>query len=605
MRPGSALDRAAGERGNSAYFPDRVVPMLPEGLSNGWCSLKPGEERGCLAVHMWIDKTGNKLRHRFERGLMRSAARLTYSRVQAARDGQADELTGPLMEPVIAPLYGAFRALLAARLERGALDLDLPERQVVIGKDGRIERIIPRARLDSHRLIEEFMIAANVSAAETLEQKKTLCMYRVHDEPAAEKVETLRDFLASLGYKLAKGQVLRPRHFTQILEKAASTPHSQLVSEVILRSQAQAVYAPDNRGHFGLALRRYAHFTSPIRRYGDLLVHRGLIASLGLGPDGLSAGATQAHFARLGEHISMTERRADAAERDAEDRFIAAYLAAKVGASFAGRISGVTRFGLFVTLEETGADGLVPISNAALGLLHPRGGPPPADRTRERDCLRIGRQGRGAAGGSRHGDGRPHLRAFGGGRPRTAGKRPRPALSDAGRQPPRRQGQSAALAPLRGDPPGKPSLRFPLDFPLGLLSGARRGNGRARGGLAAMNEIWANFRPVADFAAEFLVQSKHSALLIVRHIGRIQSLDGLVAGNLRRLRLRVARGPHGRIGKRIHGLGECARVRQPCRRRGNSESDHRARAFLSSSPWSSGSPLAASRPTPRMAPSWQ
>ncbi|MGO8869444.1 MAG: ribonuclease R [Alphaproteobacteria bacterium] len=362
VRPASALDRAASERGNSAYFPDRVVPMLPEALSNGWCSLKPGEERGCLAVHMWIDKAGNKLRHRFERGLMRSAARLTYGRVQAARDGQADELTGPLVELVIAPLYGAFHALLAARLKRGALDLDLPERQVVIGEDGRIERIIPRARLDSHRLIEEFMIAANVSAAETLEQKKTLCMYRVHDEPAAEKIEALRDFLATLGYKLAKGQVLSPRHFTQILEKAASTPHSQLVSEVILRSQAQAVYGPDNRGHFGLALRRYAHFTSPIRRYGDLLVHRGLIASLGLGPDGLSAGATQAHFARLGEHISMTERRADAAERDAEDRFIAAYLAAKVGASFAGRISGVTRFGLFVTLEETGADGLVPIS---------------------------------------------------------------------------------------------------------------------------------------------------------------------------------------------------------------------------------------------------
>ena len=362
VRPGDALDRSASERGNSAYFPDRVVPMLPEALSNGWCSLKPDEERGCLAVHIWIDAGGQKLRHRFERGLMRSAARLTYTSAQAAHEGEADAATAPLAHKVIAPLYGAYHALMKARLERGALDLDLPERQVVIGEDGHIERIVPRARLDSHRLIEEFMIAANVCAAETLEEKRTLCMYRVHDEPAAEKIDALREFLASLGYKLAKGQVLAPRHFTHILEKAAGTPHSQLVSEVVLRSQAQAVYSPDNHGHFGLALRRYAHFTSPIRRYSDLLVHRGLIAALGLGPDGLAPTVPPALFARLGEHISMTERRADAAERDAEDRFVAAFLVPKVGASFAGRVSGVTRFGLFVTLAETGADGLVPIS---------------------------------------------------------------------------------------------------------------------------------------------------------------------------------------------------------------------------------------------------
>ncbi len=362
VRPGSPLDRAAGERGNSAYFPDRVVPMLPEALSNGWCSLKPGEERGCLAVHMWIDKEGDKLRHRFERGLMRSAARLTYARTQDAHDGRGDDATAPLAETVIAPLYGAFEALLKARLRRGALDLDLPERQIVIGADGHIDRIVPRPRLDSHRLIEEFMIAANVAAAETLEERRTLCMYRVHDEPAPEKIDALREFLAGLGYKLAKGQVLRPQHFTQILDKAAGTPESRLVSEVVLRSQAQALYSPENHGHFGLALRRYAHFTSPIRRYPDLLVHRGLISALGLGTDGLPQGLTEAVFARLGEHTSMTERRADAAEREAEDRFTAAYLASRVGASFAGRISGVTRFGLFVTLEETGADGLIPIS---------------------------------------------------------------------------------------------------------------------------------------------------------------------------------------------------------------------------------------------------
>jgi ribonuclease R len=359
VRPADPLDKAAGERGNSTYFPDRVVPMLPEAISNGWCSLRPGEERGCMAVHIWIDADGNKLRHRFVRGVMRSAARLTYEQVQAARDGRPDALTAPL-ESAIASLYGAYRALLAARIARGALDLDLPERQVILGEHGHIDRILPRARLDSHRLIEEFMIAANVSAAEALEEKRTVCMYRVHDAPAPDKIESLREFLASLGYKLAKGQVLRPKHFTQILDRAAGTPHAQLVSQVVLRSQAQAVYSPDNIGHFGLALRRYAHFTSPIRRYADLLVHRALVSALRFGPDGLPAGA-EAAFESIGEHISMTERRSDAAERDAQDRFVAAFLAARVGASFEGRISGVTRFGLFVTLNDTGADGLVPI----------------------------------------------------------------------------------------------------------------------------------------------------------------------------------------------------------------------------------------------------
>jgi len=360
VRPGDALDRAARERGNSVYFPDRVVPMLPEGISNGWCSLKPHEERGCLAVHIWIDAQGNKRRHRFERGLMRSAARLTYTRAQAAQDGRPDEETAPLMERVIAPLYGAFRALLQARNARGALDLDLPERQVILGPDGRIDRIVPRPRLDSHRLIEEFMIAANVCAAETLEERRTPVMYRVHDQPAPDKIDGLREFLVSLGYKLAKGQVLMPKHFTQILDKVAGTPYSRLVSEVVLRSQAQAVYSPSNLGHFGLALRRYAHFTSPIRRYSDLLVHRGLVSALRLGPGGLPENAG-ASFVETGEHISMTERRAAAAERDAQDRFVAGFLASRVGASFAGRINGVTRFGLFVTLDQTGADGLVPI----------------------------------------------------------------------------------------------------------------------------------------------------------------------------------------------------------------------------------------------------
>jgi len=361
VRPGSALDRAAFERGNSCYLPDRVVPMLPEALSNDLCSLRPNEERGCLAVHLWIGRDGALIRHRFERALMRSAARLTYEQVQAARDGRPDEETAPLLDTVIAPLYAAFERLWEARQRRGTLDLDLPERRVLLDDEGKVKAIVPRERLDSHKLIEEFMICANVAAAESLEAKGVPCMYRVHDQPADDKLEALREFLEGIGYNLAKGQVLKPDHFTRILKKAEGTPESQLVSEVILRSQAQAVYAPENLGHFGLALRRYAHFTSPIRRYADLIVHRALIRAHGLGPGALD-DETVARMADAGEHISMTERRAAAAERDAIDRYTASYLSAHVGAVFSGRITGVTRFGLFVRLDESGADGLVPAS---------------------------------------------------------------------------------------------------------------------------------------------------------------------------------------------------------------------------------------------------
>jgi ribonuclease R len=361
VQPDDALDRAAYRRGNSVYFPDRVVPMLPEALSNGLCSLKPREERPCLAVHLWIDADGHKRRHRFVRGLMRSAARLTYEQVQAARDGFPDDLTSPLADPVIAPLYGGFAALLRARERRGTLELDLPERRVLLGPDGKVAAIEPRQRLDSHRLIEEYMIAANVAAAETLEHRRQPAMYRVHDAPDPAKIEALRTFLATLGLRLARGQLIRPATFTRLLADAARTPYASMVNELVLRSQSQAVYSPENLGHFGLALARYAHFTSPIRRYSDLLVHRGLISGLGLGEDGLPPGA-EAEFPAIGAHISSTERRAAAAERDAVDRFTAAFLAERVGEIFAGRITGVTRFGLFVALDETGADGLVPVS---------------------------------------------------------------------------------------------------------------------------------------------------------------------------------------------------------------------------------------------------
>jgi ribonuclease R len=361
VRPADAIDRCAHERGNSVYFPDRVVPMLPEALSNDLCSLRPGEDRACLAAELWIDAAGKTLRHRFVRGLMRSAARLTYEQVQRARDGTSDATTGSLVDTVVTPLYGAYAALPQARAKRGTLDLDLPERQVVLDRAGRVASVAPRPRYHSHRLIEEFMIAANVAAAETLTRRRRPCMYRVHDAPDAAKLEALRDFLDGLGYRLAKGQITKPRHFMRILEWAAGRPEALLINQVVLRSQSMAFYGPEDHGHFGLALRRYAHFTSPIRRYADLLVHRSLIGALGLGDGGLDEGAPAA-FAEVGEHISATERRADAAERDAMDRYMAAFMADKTGADFAGWINGVTRFGLFVTLDETGADGLVPVS---------------------------------------------------------------------------------------------------------------------------------------------------------------------------------------------------------------------------------------------------
>jgi ribonuclease R len=360
VRPGSALDQAAGIRGNSVYFPDRVVPMLPEALSNGWCSLRPDEDRGCLFVDMRIDRSGRKTSHVFGRGLMRSAARMTYEDVQAAEDAHEEVVQGGRRLPLV-HLYAAFRALLAARQERGTLDLDLPERKVVLDAEGRVTSVAPRPRLDSHRLIEEFMVLANVAAAEELERLHAPCMYRVHAPPSDEKLDALRGFLSSLGISLPPGNQLHPRDFDRVLRRYAGTPESQLVSEVILRSQSQAAYSPDNIGHFGLALPRYAHFTSPIRRYADLLVHRSLIKGLRLGRDGLPVDQAEA-LPEIGERITETERRAQLAERDAIDRYLTSFMADRIGGRFEARISGVTRFGLFVTVTETGASGIVPFA---------------------------------------------------------------------------------------------------------------------------------------------------------------------------------------------------------------------------------------------------
>jgi ribonuclease R len=360
VRPGTALDREARDKGNSTYFPDRVEPMLPERLSNGLCSLKEGENRATMAVRMVFDKDGKKIGHKFVRGLMRSHAKLSYEQAQAAIDGAPDETTGPIMEAILYPLWNAYRTMLKGRLKRSPLQIESAERRIRM-TDGEITSIEPRVSLEAHRLIEEMMIQANVCAAETLEKHKTPLLYRVHDAPSQEKLFNLADFLGTIGKPWTKGEPATTKRFNKLLDETREGEHAEVVNEVVLRTQMQAIYSPENVGHFGLNLDRYAHFTSPIRRYSDLIVHRGLIRALGLGKDGLTDREI-AELAAIAEHVVMTERRSMAAERDAMDRYIAAFLEDRVGATFTGRITGVTRFGLFIRLDETGADGLVPVS---------------------------------------------------------------------------------------------------------------------------------------------------------------------------------------------------------------------------------------------------
>ncbi len=362
VRSGTKLDREAQIRGNSVYFPDRVVPMLPERISNDLCSLREGEDRPCLAVRMVFDAQGNKHAHTFLRAMMRSAAKLNYQEAQAAIDGKPSTKCKPLLEPVLRPLWAAYAALSQARDRREPLDLDLPERKIVLDKKGQVERVDVPERLTSHRLIEEFMIQANVAAAEALEGKRAPVVYRIHDQPSQEKLKSLREFLESIDMKLAPQGSLKPAHFNRILARAKTMPVPDLINEVVLRSQSQAEYHPENIGHFGLNLRRYAHFTSPIRRYADLLAHRALVRGLRLGAGGLE-DSEAARLAEIAKQISDAERRAMAAERETVDRLIAAHLADRIGATFTGRIAGVTRSGLFVRLKESGADGFVPVSS--------------------------------------------------------------------------------------------------------------------------------------------------------------------------------------------------------------------------------------------------
>ncbi|WP_417525220.1 ribonuclease R [Marinovum sp.] len=369
VRPGSALDREARKRGNSSYFPDRVVPMLPDRLSGDLCSLHEGVPRACIAVRMQIDAQGEKLSHRFVRGLMRSPASLNYQEVQQGMDGAPNDKVAPLMDDVIRPLYAAYEALTKARAARQPLDLDLPERRIELSEDGKVTSVNFRDRLDAHKLIEEFMILANVAAAETLIAKKAPLLFRVHEEPPQDKLESLRDTAAAAGLTLAKGQVLKTAHLNRLLHDAASTEESELINIATLRSMTQAYYSPKNFGHFGLALQNYAHFTSPIRRYSDLIVHRGLISAHGWGKDGLSPEDID-KLEPTAAHISDTERRSMIAERDTTDRYLAAYLSERVGNEFTGRISGIARFGAFVKLDETGADGLIPMRNLGREYFH-------------------------------------------------------------------------------------------------------------------------------------------------------------------------------------------------------------------------------------------
>ena len=369
VTPNSPLDREAWKRGNSTYFPDRVVPMLPDRLSGDLCSLHEGVPRAALAVKMRITAEGEKIGHSFHRILMKSAASLNYEEVQAAMDGAANDRVSPLLEPVIRPLYDAYRALVIAREKRQPLDLDLPERKVILSDDGKVSSVAFKDRLDAHRLIEEFMVLANVAAAETLIEKKTPLLFRVHEEPSPDKLDALRETANAAGLVLAKGQVLRTKHLNQLLKQAKGTDEAEVINISTLRSMTQAYYAPQNFGHFGLALRNYAHFTSPIRRYADLIVHRGLITAHGWGKDGLTPDMIE-RLEETGNHISTTERRSMVAERDTVDRYLAAYLSERMGNEFDGRISGVAKFGVFVRIDDSGADGIIPIRSLGREFFH-------------------------------------------------------------------------------------------------------------------------------------------------------------------------------------------------------------------------------------------
>lgn len=390
VRPGSRLDKEARKRGNSVYFPDRVVPMLPEQLSADVCSLRAGHDRAAMACHLVIGADGTLQSWRFSRAVIRVAANIPYEHAQAAIDGDRPH---DLTETALKPLWACWALLSKARDRRAPLDLDLPERRVVLDEDGRIQSVAPRERLDAHRLIEDYMIAANVAAAKALEERKAPVMYRVHEPPSREKLVGLKDYLATFDIAFALGQVITPKTFNHLISKLEGAEYRTEVMEQILRTQTQAYYSPQNAGHFGLALGSYAHFTSPIRRYSDLIVHRSLVDAYGLEPQ-VKATALSAEDAQrmtiIGETISACERRAMEAERETVDRYVAAFLAMRVGEIIETRITGVTNFGFFATVQGLGGDGLVPVST--LGAEHFRFDPAHMALTGEEtgDQYRIG-----------------------------------------------------------------------------------------------------------------------------------------------------------------------------------------------------------------------
>lgn len=352
VRPDSELDKEAFRRGNSTYFPDRVVPMLPFKLSNGVCSLNPNEPRGALVCEIWLDKAGKKKKHKFYRALIQSVARLTYNEVQAVMDGDKK------LDTDLNPLISVYRLLEKARQERGSLELDVPERQVVLNNKGQVKEVHLREQMPANQLIEELMILANISAAETLIELGQGTLFRVHDRPSAEKIETLNSYLKTINKKPVPNSVT-PCDFNVILNASKFGKQNYALNTFILRTQAQAVYSPENIGHFGLALSQYTHFTAPIRRYSDLLVHRLLVSGLKLGDGGITPEQVK-NLAGLCEHISFTERQSANAEQNAVDRYLAMSMQDKIGQLFTGRISSITAFGLFIMLDGTGADGFVP-----------------------------------------------------------------------------------------------------------------------------------------------------------------------------------------------------------------------------------------------------
>jgi ribonuclease R len=435
VRPGSALDRNAFDRGNSVYFPDQVVPMLPEALSAGACSLKAGGDKAVLAASMRVTKDGEVESFSFHRARIRVAENLAYETAQAVMDGNADSA---LKETVLAPLWGCWRALATARAKRAPLELDLPEKRVVLDADGNVAGIVVRERLQAHQVIEDMMIAANVAAAKALESKKAPVMYRDHEAPDREKLSSLKEYLGTLGISFALGQVVTPATFNRVLERTKERPDFEEVSTAVLRSQTQAYYAPRNTGHFGLSLGSYGHFTSPIRRYADVCVHRSLVRAFKLGEGGLADGAEQ-RFAAIGEHISFTERRAMEAERETLDRYIARHLTSVVGQVVRARISGVQAFGFFAVVDGIGGDGLVPVS--ALG----------AERFRFDEA---GRFLEGTESGTRFAQGQRLDLKLEEADPATGGLRfSLPGVEPAQRAGPRFRRDGRSTGPRRGGPP--------------------------------------------------------------------------------------------------------------------------------------------------------